>query len=184
MNIKTSHKIKYRLRKKDRFYTPRELAKELITLVPFKNDDFLFDPCLGKGAFFDNYPIENKKDFCEIDLDKDFFEFEGKVDWCISNPPYSLLDNWFKKTCEISRKGFAYLLGWNNLTAKRIEFCNKEPFSFGLTTIHMFKVFEWYGMSCFVIFEKNKPNIISYNRKVWREDRIKAIKEFKTLENF
>ena len=39
---------------------------------------------------------------------------------------------------------------------------------YGLTKLHMCKVFKWYGMSFIVVFEKNKDNVISYDRIVWK----------------
>ena len=43
-----------------------------------------------------------------------------------------------------------------------------ENANYGLTKLHMCKVFEWYGMSVIVQFEKDTKNIISYDRIVWR----------------
>lgn len=164
-----SHKIKHRQKPKDKFYTPLKLAKELIALVPLEDGDVVLDPCMGKGAFYEQYPNFVKKDYCEIDLGIDFFKYEKRIDWIITNPPYSILDKWFEKTCQICKKGFGYLIGLDNYTAKRMELCNN--YGFGLTKMHLFKVFKWFGMSCFVIFEKGGENIITYNRIVWREDK-------------
>ena len=187
MKSKIAHKIKHRVNAKDKFYTPLDLAKELIEIFPFGEGDLVLDPCYGKGVFYENYPSYVRKEFCEIDLDIDFFKFNSKVDWCVSNPPYSLLDKWLKKTCEISNKGFGYLVGLHNITAKRMELCNK--YGFGLTKLHLFKVYKWFGMSCFSIFEKDKDNIISYNRSVWREDKTIKIKQndeknYRTIDSF
>ena len=40
--------------------------------------------------------------------------------------------------------------------------------NYGLTKIHMCKVYKWYGMSFIVQFEKDEKHIISYDRIVWR----------------
>lgn len=175
-----SHGIKHRKNPKDKFYTPIALAIELIKLVPLTQNDIVLDPCLGKGAFYNNFPSYVEKKYCEIDLGIDFFTYNEKVDWCISNPPYSLIDKWFAKSCKICRKGFGYLIGLDNYTAKRMEDCNTSKFY--LTKLHMFKVYKWFGMSCFVLFEKNKENIITYNRIVWREGIEKE--NYKTIDQF
>ena len=39
---------------------------------------------------------------------------------------------------------------------------------YGLTKMHMCKVFKWFGMSFIVQFELDKENCISYDRVVWR----------------
>lgn len=175
MKSEISHKIKQREHPRDKFYTPLELAKECIALVPFEKSDLVLDPAMGKGAFYDNFPSWVEKDYCEMDLERDFFVYKKKVDWCVTNPPYSKLDKWFDKTCRLCRKGFGYIIGLNNYTVKRMELCN--TYGFGLTKLHVFKVFGWYGMSCFVIFEKDKPNIITYNRTVWRNENKNATEE-------
>ena len=55
-----------------------------------------------------------------------------------------MLDNVFNKTLEICNKEFGYLIGWNNLTARRIEMCNKKGFY--IKSIEMFKVYKWFGI--------------------------------------
>lgn len=161
MKSQIAHKIKHRKVPNDEFTTPEELSKKLIKLVPLKRLDTVLDPAKGTGNFYKNFP--------EYTLNKateNFFWFDEKQDWLITNPPYSQLDRWLKHSCEISKKGFAYLLGIHNLTPKRIEMC--EEMKFGITKIHLCKVFNWFGMSAFIIWEKNKKGIIDFDRIVWR----------------
>ena len=166
---KISHDIKHRKHARDNFHTPVKLAEHLISLVPLKKKDIVLDPCRGRGAFYNNFPDYIYPAWAEINEGRDFFDLDDQYHWCISNPPYSKIDKWLNHSCEVSIKGFAYLIGVINLTARRIEMCNN--YGFGLTKFHMFKVFKWYGMSCFVVFEKGKENVITYNRVVWREDK-------------
>ena len=154
MISKTNHDIKHRTKPNDEFYTPRLLAMELFPKVPIKAYDIIMDNAFGTGNFyFGGYKS------------KDFFNDDRVVDWYITNPPYSCLDAWLEKSCN-ARRGFAYLLGINNLTAKRIQDCEKRGFY--ITHIHLCKVFKWFGMSAFVIWEKNKKGIIGYDRTVWK----------------
>jgi len=53
----------------------------------FKITDSFLDPCAGDNAFFDALP-ENK-DWCEISRGKDYFKSDLKVDWIITNFPWS-----------------------------------------------------------------------------------------------
>ena len=162
MKSTIGHSIKHRQKPNDDFYTPPELARECVRLV--KPIGSILDPCRGNGAFFNNLPRGTK--YCELKEGKDFYKFNEKIDWIISNPPYSDLDKWLKHSFKLARKGVAYLLGINNLTARRLELANH--YGFGLTKMSMFKVFKWWGMSLFVVWEKGKKDIIKYNRKVWR----------------
>jgi len=165
MDSKRAHDIKHRNKPNDNFYTPRKLAAKLISLVPLETDDLVLDAALGEGAFFDNFPDYINADCCDPNLDLDFLQYSRNVDWIITNPPYSNLDAWFVKAFAISKKGVAFLLGYINITPRRLEIANNS--GFGVTKIHLCKVFQWFGISAFVIFEKGKPNIIEYDRIVW-----------------
>lgn len=166
MISRTTHSIKHRNIPNDEFITPTKLAQACIGMVPLKPGDVVLDAAIGKGVFYNNYPDYVDRRYnteAEIFL---LYSSVGDVDWIITNPPYSNLDNWFSQSCQVCRKGFAYLIGIINLTPRRIEIANKA--GFGLSQLHLFKVFKWFGISCFVIFEKGKGNIISYDRIVWR----------------
>ena len=166
MKSQIAHSIKHRKQSNDDFETPELLVKKCIELVDLKLGDFVLDAFAGNKVFYKNYPNIVKKDWCEIKEEKDFYNYNKKVDWIITNPPYSILDPVLAHTYEICNKGFGYLLGIHNLTAKRIEEANQKGFY--LTKIHICKIFKWFGMSVFVVFEKNKRNIVSYDRIVWR----------------
>ena len=166
MRSAIAHGIKHREVPSDIFQTPKELAQALIGLVPLETGDMVLDPARGEGAFYDNFPPLVKKDWCELSLGVDFLHYDKAVDWIVTNPPYSNLDAWFSKATEISGKGFAYFLGFTNITPRRIEMANKA--GFGLSVIHLCKVFLWYGISSFVVFQKGAENIISYDRVVWK----------------
>ena len=86
----------------DKVYTPETIAKALIEKLPIKDSDILLDPCRGKGAFYNNFPELNVKLYCEIDEGIDFFDFDKKVDWIISNPPYSIYDSFINHCFELS----------------------------------------------------------------------------------
>ena len=161
MKSQIAHSIKHRKIANDEFETPEKLAQKLIKLVPLKKFDIVLDPAKGTGNFFKNLP-----NYTINQATSDFFNFIKKQHWLITNPPYSKLDKWLKHSCEISLKGFAYLLGLHNLTPKRIEMC--EKMGFGITKIYLCKVFKWFGISAFIIWEKNKKGIIHYDRTVWR----------------
>jgi type I restriction-modification system DNA methylase subunit len=154
MNSRISHNIKHRDKPNNEFYTPRKLAEKLFYKIDTKGCSVL-DSAFGNGNFY-----------FRGDTTTDFFSVKKQYDWIISNPPYSLLDKWLEHSCKISKKGFAYLLGLHNLTPKRIEKCEKEGFY--ITKLFLCKVFKWFGISAFVIWEKDKKGIIEYDRIVWR----------------
>jgi hypothetical protein len=86
----------------DRVYTPDDLAERIVGhFNPFGKK--CLDPCKGTGAFvraFEKYGIN--PDWCEIDEGRDFFDYHEKVDWIISNFPWSLHRDFMKHSMEIS----------------------------------------------------------------------------------
>ena len=166
MNSNVAHKIKHRDKPKDVFITPEKLAKTHIDMIsPAYKTSIWYDPFKNSGSYYNQYPTENKK-WSEILQGKDFFEFDEEVDVIASNPPYSMIDKVLEKSVALKPMVISYLLGINNLTAKRMEYM--EANGYYITKLHMCKVFKWFGMSLIVVWEKGGKSILSYDRKVWR----------------
>jgi len=160
-----SHKIKQRDNPKDVFYTPDTLVKEHLDLIKeYTNpNDKWVDPFYGEGIYYNAFTTENKE-YTEIALGKDFFEYKTNVDVIVSNPPYSMIDKVLEHSVSLDPRVISYLIGMGNLTARRIEYMNQQ--GYGLVKLHLTKVFKWYGMSFIVVFVKEKTNCISFDRKV------------------
>lgn len=166
MNSNVAHKIKHRDKPKDVFITPENLAKTHIDMIdPSYKTSIWYDPFKNSGSYYNQYPSKNKK-WSEILEGKDFFEFDEEVDVIASNPPYSMIDKVLEKSVSLKPMVISYLLGINNLTAKRMEYM--EANGYYITKLHMCKVFKWFGMSLIVVWEKGGKSILSYDRKVWR----------------
>lgn len=71
----------------DVVYTPRVLAESVVD--HFKPSGTILEPCRGSGHFYDAFPPNTTKLYCEIDEGLDFFDWHEPVDWIISNPPWS-----------------------------------------------------------------------------------------------
>jgi hypothetical protein len=164
MKSKGAHELRYKHKPNDEFYTPKALAQSLISLVPLYARESILDAAAANPVFYDHFPCSGPR------YSTTHFEtWDTPVDWIVTNPPYSLLkDWWMPQTYKYAQIGFAYLLGQSNLTTKRIAEANAA--GFGLTKLHMFKVMTWYGISYFAVFEKGKPNIVTYDRKIWYEE--------------
>ena len=98
----------------DKVYTPENIAKLIIN--KFNLSGKVLDPFKGKGAFYNNYPETVKKDWCEIDEGKDFFEYKEHVDWIVSNPPYSIYDEVMNHSFEIA-DNIVYLVPLNKIVS-------------------------------------------------------------------
>lgn len=81
----------------DDVFTPEPIAKAIIEM--FKPQGTMLEPCKGKGAFLKFMP---NADWCEITEGRDFFEYKEKVDWIITNPPYSSYDKFLEHSFELA----------------------------------------------------------------------------------
>jgi hypothetical protein len=166
MDPTISHSIKHRSKPNDVFYTPLKVAQTHINSIETISGEIWFDPFAGAKVYYNNFPTNVKKAYCEITENKDFFLHNQHVDVICSNPPYSNFDDVLKKTIELNPRVFSYLILEGKLTPKRLEFINKS--NYGLTNIYMCKVYKWYGMAVAYTFTKDKPNCatIIYDRIV------------------
>jgi len=154
--------IKNRENPNDKIYTPKSVALKMIELCEITENMTVLDPSRGGGIFYDNLPKCNK-DYCEIEENKDFFKYNKKVDLIIGNPPFSLWDKWIEHTIKLTNK-FCYIMGCFNFTDKRVRDIINN--GYGITKIHLLKIDWWFSPSYIVIFEKNKPSIITVEDKI------------------
>ena len=150
---------------RDRIWTPLELAKKLIDKVPIdftKQPVTLCDPCLGEGAFYNQFPSNTHKDWFEIDKGKDFLQTNNKYDWCITNIPFSKPNEFIFKMADCSKVGFGILCLSNSMTVTRLEKLKKEYgfYPYSITEIY---VRSWgFGYkTCFYIFTKEPVSNIT-----------------------
>ena len=158
--------------------TPNILAKKLIDMTPLEEGDTVLDGFVGKGAFYDQYPPNVNKRWSEIKRNRDFFKRKNKVDWVgPTNPPYSKINDVFEHSIKLANKGIAFLIGIINITPKRIAMLEKG--GFGITHMHIVQVTGWFGKSLFIVAQKGKPSIISYDVESYRmpEDEDAAYKK-------
>jgi hypothetical protein len=67
--------------------TPAPLARALVAAL--QPSGRLLEPAAGSGAFVDAMQHYGKVLWCEVDRGRDFLQFHERVDWVISNPPWS-----------------------------------------------------------------------------------------------
>ncbi len=101
--------------KGDIVYTPVHVSKHIIDWLNPKGK--CLDPCKGDGAFYNYMPAD--KDYCEITEDKDFFNYNKKVEWVIGNPPYSIFEEFLQKGFEIA-DNVSYLVPTNKIFQRQI----------------------------------------------------------------
>ena len=69
----------------DVVFTPDWLAKKICGMFPISGD--VLEPCKGEGAFMKYLPPGTE--WCEIAEGRNYYDWHKKVDWIVTNPPYS-----------------------------------------------------------------------------------------------
>lgn len=104
---------------RDIVMTPFPLAKEILN--HFKPVGKILDPCKGTGAF-------TIDEWCEISEGRDFFDYGDKVDWIITNPPWSKFKDFLTHSMSLS-ENIVFLAPINHfITKARLRIIKQEGF--------------------------------------------------------
>ena len=116
----------------DVIMTPESLAKLLI--YHFNPQGKILEPCKGTGSFLKNLPKDTQ--WCEITEGRDFFDFNEKVDWVITNPPWSKIRKFLQHSMELSNN-VCFLMTINHIWTKaRLK--DIKSAGFGINEIYLF----------------------------------------------
>ena len=100
-------------KRNDCVQTPDSLAKQLVEY--FKPNGKILEPCAGDGSFLRALP--QGVYWCEILHERDFFDFNEKVDWIITNPPYSIFRKFMNHSMEVA-DNIVFLVTINHIWLK------------------------------------------------------------------
>ena len=95
------------VKKGDRVWTPEIVAEDMVKW--FKPTGIVLEPCNGIGNISKFIPNCLT---CEIDDGVDFFQFKDRVDWIITNPPYSIFSKIIKHGLTLSNNSVWLLPTW------------------------------------------------------------------------
>jgi hypothetical protein len=84
--------------KNDVVFTPDWLAKKICSMFSISGN--VLEPCKGEGAFLKYLP-ENTE-WCEIADGRNYYDYDKKVDWLVTNPPYSDFDRFLDHSFELA----------------------------------------------------------------------------------
>ena len=114
----------------DLVMTPKPLAKAILDYLPLEGE-LVLEPCRGEGSFYNQFPYF---DYCEITENKDFFNYTTKVDWIVSNPPWSIYRKFAQHSYTLA-DNIAYLITINHDIALRARLNDMESAGFGIKEI-------------------------------------------------
>lgn len=141
----------------DKIYTPAKIAKTIIDKInnKFNISGKVLDAFSVDNIFYDNYPSEIDKDWCEIDKDRDFFCYDEKIDWIITNPPYSIFERVLDHSFEIA-ENIVYLVPLSKVVSSMGRIRQIEKFG-GVPYIYILGASKCgfpFGFPCCAIYIK------------------------------
>jgi hypothetical protein len=163
--------------KNDVVFTPEWLAEIICSMFPIKG--LVLEPCKGEGAFMKYLPPDTM--WCEITEGKNFYDFKPfpnvvRIDWIVTNPPYSDFDRFLDHSFELAddvvllvpvakimksmgtlKKVFAYggIVSCHFLSGNRAGF----PFGFPVGIYHFQRNYE--GTTLFDLLELRGESVES-----------------------
>lgn len=93
--------------------TPLYLAHALVAY--FKPAGRVLEPCRGEGNIYRFLP--KGSEWCELSEGRDFLAWEGRVNWIVTNPPWSKARAFLQKSMEVS-DNVVFLITVNHLWTK------------------------------------------------------------------
>ena len=159
----------------DLVFTPKSLAKKIID--HFAPSGIVLDPSAGEGAFTEMLALYSdekpgrisKIDWCEITKGRDFFGYSKKVNWIITNPPWSKLRDFMLHGYDVA-DNVVYLMTINHVFTKA-RLRNMVEHGFGIKEIFCFDTppnFPGSGFQCGAVhFQRDYdgPTTISFDNQ-------------------
>lgn len=119
---------------RESYPTPRSVVVALLSHLNIRPTDNFLEPCRGTDAIWSHISLpDSQKHWAEIEQGKDYLKtkFPNKMDIIITNPPFSLTEEFIEKSLsELNEDGtMAYLQRVNFLgSKKRVPFWKKVGF--------------------------------------------------------
>lgn len=108
------------IRKKSDFYeTPFSITEHLFEREDFDKDLSVCEPACGEGAIVDILNKHWTDKVFSYDQEKDFLKEKDKYDYIVTNPPFSLAQEFIQQARKVARKKFAFLLPLSYLHGKK-----------------------------------------------------------------
>lgn len=122
----------------DKVYTPDFIVDEVLSEFGYliEQQESVLEPFLGEGAFYNKLTAYSEYvTWCEIDRGVDFLEYQGKVDWIITNPPYSVFKQMLPKMLNVA-DNIVMIIPLNKLISSMPRLMDVERAGFGIKRIH------------------------------------------------
>ncbi len=137
----------------DRFYTPDQVVAKAVSMIDYEPGEIWFEPFKGLGAYYNRFPVpEEQREWTEIDLGRDFFQYNGHVDIVCTNPPYSIINPVLDKLIQLRPRVIQLAIGLMNITIPRLR--KMSSAGYVVTKQHWVDVRGWFGVTTIIQFER------------------------------
>lgn len=134
--------------KSDFYQTPYSMTQALLEREDFDQYKTILEPACGEGAILEAIeryysPFGCSLQYFDINKGKriDFLKFNSKVYYIITNPPYSLANEFILHAMKVCTDKFAFLLPLNYLQGQKRYDSNiwhNDEYGFSLQTVYIF----------------------------------------------
>ena len=142
------------------------MALDLISLTPITDDDVIIEPCKGTGSCYHNFPKNVINVVCEINEGIDYLDFNGEVDYTVSNPPFvprELFWSFHCKAMETTRKAIYWLINicyLNAFTPKRLNEMKSKGWY--INGFHVVSDKKWFGRHVWMRISRTNTQTITW----------------------
>ena len=115
-------------RKSDFYETPYSITRKFLSVEKFDYDLTICEPACGAGAIV-KVLKENTDNVIAYDIEKNFLSETEQYDYIITNPPFSIAQEFILKAKQVAKKKFAFLLPLSYLHGKKRYdeiYCDRE----------------------------------------------------------
>lgn len=134
-------------RKKSDFYeTPYSISRHLLNRETFNTNLTVCEPACGDGAIVEVLKekwSENK--ITSYDINKNFLNDSQQYDYIITNPPFSIAQDFIKQAKKLAKIKFAFLLPLSYLHGKKRHDEIYMDKSYGLEKVYVFTRYPMLG---------------------------------------
>ena len=124
----------------DNIYTPDYLASEIVGHFKPQISGKVLEPCRGGGAFLRGFKTHKISPVVstEISEGSDFFQFDSRVNWIITNPPWSKIRWFLVHSYELSNN-IVFLMSINAILGLKARIRDMQEHGFAIKEIYMIK---------------------------------------------
>lgn len=131
-------------RKSDFYETPYSITQQFLDVITIDREESILEPACGDGAIV-RVLKDNGYSVTHYDEEVDFLRETGRYDTVLTNPPFSLAQEFVIKAKGVAKKRICFLLPLSYLHGKKRFDTIYSDKSFALSEVHVFTRYPMLG---------------------------------------